>query len=140
MRTTIFKITLAALVISGLSACGTSTAPSAAGHDTPASIDNEAAECILKSPHLQVGTTPDLVLNGVTYTNSHQPDAKSAIEMPIADPGPPPAGSCDGNTEFSFGSGLYDPTGPIGGNPTGHGDLFGMVVPPPVPIDRKSAG
>src|SRR3546814_4397118 len=86
MRTTIFKITLAALVISGLSACGTSTAPSAAGHDTPASIDNEAAECILKSPHLQVGTTPDLVLNGVTYTNSHQPDAKSAIEMPIADP------------------------------------------------------
>src|SRR3546814_7591770 len=97
MRTTIFKITLAALVISGLSACGTSTAPSAAGHDTPASIDNEAAECILKSPHLQVGTTPDLVLNGVTYTNSHQPDAKSAIEMPIADPGPQPAGSCDGN-------------------------------------------
>src|SRR3546814_1649265 len=70
MRTTIFKITLAALVISGLSACGTSTAPSAAGHDTPASIDNEAAECILKSPHLQVGTTPDLVDRKSTRLNS----------------------------------------------------------------------
>src|SRR3546814_16385534 len=54
--------------------------------------------------------------------------------MPIADPGPQPAGSCDGNTEFRFGSGLYDTTGPIGGNPTGHGDLFGMVVPPQVPM------
>src|SRR3546814_16983632 len=36
MRTTIFTITLAALVISGLSACGTSPVPSASGTAPPA--------------------------------------------------------------------------------------------------------
>lgn len=134
---TIFKTTLITLAIAALSACGTSKAPDAQatnGGGTPAIVNTQAAECILDSPHLKVGTTPDLVLNGVAYTHSHQPDAKSPLELPIADPGPQPAGACSGNTEFRFGSGLYDTTGPIGGNPTGHGDLFGMVVPPQVPM------
>ena len=60
MRTTIFKSTLAALVISGLSACGTSTAPSAAGHDTPASIDNEAAECMGGAGYVEDSILPRL--------------------------------------------------------------------------------
>jgi len=62
-----------------------------------------------------------------------------AIERPLANPGPQPAGACRGNTQFRFGTGLYDTTGPLGGNPTGHGDLFGMVVPPQIPqgIDTR---
>ncbi|HET8881989.1 MAG TPA: neutral/alkaline non-lysosomal ceramidase N-terminal domain-containing protein [Solimonas sp.] len=137
-----FKATLTLLALAALSACGTSKAPDTqaanGGGDATDVLETQAAQCVLQSPALKVGTTPDLVIDGVTYTHSHQPDAKSAIEMPIADAGQA-AGACNSNTQFRFGSGLYDTTGPIGGNPTGHGDLFGMVVPPQVPkgIDTR---
>ncbi|NGY03734.1 neutral/alkaline non-lysosomal ceramidase N-terminal domain-containing protein [Solimonas terrae] len=123
-----------------LAACGrssvTGTANGAGAAKTP---DPQAAECILDSPALQVGTTKTLTIAGTIYTNSHQPDAPSAIELPIASAGQPLEAACRGNQQFRFGSGLYDTTGPIGGNPTGHGDMFGMVVPPQVPkgIDTR---
>lgn len=135
---TVFNLTLTVLTLAVLSACGTSKAPDAAsGSGSGQARDvlaTQAAQCVLQSPALKIGATPDLTIDGVTYTNRHQPDAKSAIEMPIANAGPQPAGDCNGNQQFRFGTGLYDTTGPIGGNPTGHGDLFGMVVPPQVPM------
>ncbi|HUP93205.1 MAG TPA: neutral/alkaline non-lysosomal ceramidase N-terminal domain-containing protein [Solimonas sp.] len=120
-----------------LSACGQSQplagqALTPTPEPTPAQLP-AAAACVLHSPLLQVGTSPTLTLDGVTYTNAHQPDAPSAIELPLANVGTQPAGACRGNGQYRFGSGLYDMTGPIGGNPTGHADLFGMVVPPQVP-------
>lgn len=133
---------MAASLALALCACGSSRspdAPSAGGNGGTAVVDTPAAQCVLKSPYLEVGTTPELTIDGVSYTKSHQPDAPSALETPIADAGPQPAGACRGNEQFRFGSGLYDTTGPIGGNPTGHGDMFGMVVPPQVPkgIDTR---
>nr|WP_240954448.1 neutral/alkaline non-lysosomal ceramidase N-terminal domain-containing protein [Solimonas marina] len=41
-------------------------------------------------------------------------------------------GACAGNQGFLFGSGLYDITGPVGGSPTGHADLYGMILPPQI--------
>ncbi|MDB5987103.1 MAG: alkaline ceramidase, partial [Nevskia sp.] len=115
--------------LSLLAACGHSHPVSG---DTPAQLPPQAY-CVLKSPRLQTGTTSDLTIAGVSYTKTHQVDAPSAIELPIAHPGPQPAGTCNGNQQFRFGSGIYDSTGPIGGNPTGHADMFGMVIPPQVP-------
>ncbi|MFI4979497.1 MAG: neutral/alkaline non-lysosomal ceramidase N-terminal domain-containing protein [Nevskiales bacterium] len=127
-------LALAAFGLGGgvlLYGCGSSKPVSGGGSGT-AQLPPQAY-CVLKSPRLQVGTTSDLVIDGVTYTHSHQPDAPSAIELPLANPGPQPAGACNGNGQFRFGSGLYDTTGPIGGNPTGHADMFGMVIPPQAP-------
>ncbi|HZR34361.1 MAG TPA: neutral/alkaline non-lysosomal ceramidase N-terminal domain-containing protein [Nevskia sp.] len=129
------KVWAAGLVMGGaavLGGCGSSspvsgTAGSSGGGQAQLP---PGAMCVLKDPRLGVGATPDLTVGGVTYTRSHQPDAASAVELPLANPGPQPAGSCRGNTQYQFGSGLYDITGPIGGNPTGHADFFGMVVPP----------
>ena len=113
-------------------ACGSSKPVSGGSSGGTAQLP-PGAMCILKSPYLQIGTSTDLVVNGVTYTHTHQPDAPSALELPLANPGPQPAGACRGNTQFRFGSGLYDTAGPIGGDPTGHADFFGEVLPPQVP-------
>ncbi|MFA5939698.1 MAG: neutral/alkaline non-lysosomal ceramidase N-terminal domain-containing protein [Sinimarinibacterium sp.] len=91
--------------------------------------DRAGAACVLVSPLNQVGATQQMSVNGVAYTRSHQPDAPGPLERPIPNPGPQPAGSCRGSTGYRFGSGLYDDTGPIGGDPTGHADLAGMVAP-----------
>ena len=113
-----------------LTACGSSSP--VAGGTTQGQLPPKAY-CVLKSPLLQVGTTSDLTIDGVTYTHTHQPDAPSPIELPIANPGPQPAGACHGNGQYRFGSGLYDTAGPLGGDPTGHADFFGEVLPPQVP-------
>ncbi len=121
-----------------LAACGHSIAPTVAGGAGQGTGQGTAtlpakAYCVLKSPLLQVGASPVLTIDGVTYTTAHQPDAPSPIELPIANPGPQPAGACQGNSSFRYGSGLYDTAGPIGGDPTGHADFFGEVLPPQVP-------
>lgn len=77
-----------------LAGCGSSSAPDAALGVLPA----EAA-CVLESPRLQIG-------KGL--------DAPGKIELPIQ-AGPTPAGACQANDQFRFGSGLYDITGPAGG-------------------------
>lgn len=123
-----------------LAACGRSSLPEgAAAGGAVAAMDTRAAQCVIDDPRRAVGSTPDVVINGVSYSSSHKPDAPGYIDRPLANPGPQPTGACNGNTQYRFGSGLYDTTGPIGGNPTGHGDLFGMVVPPQVPqgIDTR---
>ena len=99
------------------------------GRDADVSADlPESAQCVLRSPTLDVGTRTDLTIDGVTYTNSHLPDAPGTVETPLDNVGPLPQDcSSDG---FRFGSGIYDTTGPIGGQPTGHADLAGMVLPP----------
>jgi len=127
-------VATAALALAGaglLYGCSGSSQPVSGGSATP-QLPSQAY-CVLKSPLLQTGTSAELTIDGVTYTRTHQPDAPSAIEMPLANPGPQPAGACSGNQQFRFGSGIYDTTGPIGGNPTGHADMFGMVIPPQVP-------
>jgi len=114
-----------------LAACGHSS-PVSGGTSAAAQLP-QGAMCVLQSPYLQIGSTSTLTIDGVTYTNTHQPDAPSPIELPIANPGPQPAGACNGNSQFRFGSGLYDTAGPLGGDPTGHADFFGEVLPPQVP-------
>jgi neutral ceramidase len=117
---------------SGSSSSGSSSTGSTSSGGTPAVLPAKAY-CVLQSPRLQIGSSPTLTVDGVTYTNSHQPDAPSPLETPIANPGPQPAGSCNGNKQYRFGTGLYDTTGPLGGDPTGHADFFGEVLPPQVP-------
>jgi neutral ceramidase len=136
IRHTLVSTAACALLISGLAGCGSSKGVSFddGGGNAIDVVNSEAAQCVLQSPALQIGATSDLTIDGVTYTRTHVPDAPSTIETPITNAGPQPAGSCSGNEQFRFGSGIYDTTGPIGGNPTGHGDLFGMVVPPQVPM------
>ncbi|NKF23744.1 neutral/alkaline non-lysosomal ceramidase N-terminal domain-containing protein [Solimonas marina] len=135
------------VLLAALAACGSSqsvSSPDGGSGDGNSSgdatdvVDSAAAQCILDSSALQVGTTADLVIDGTTITKTHQPDAPSALETPIDDAGAA-TGSCAGNEQFRFGTGIYDTTGPIGGNPTGHGDMFGMVVPPQAPkgIDTR---
>jgi neutral ceramidase len=115
-----------------LSACGNSDPGATATSGAGDGVNGRLAQCVLHSPMLDVGSSPELTLHGTTFTTSHQPDAPSAIELPRA--GVPAAtGSCGANDQFRFGSGIYDTTGPLGGNPTGHADMFGMVVPPQVP-------
>lgn len=92
----------------------------------------EGAACVLNSPALAVGASNELTIDGITYTRTHQPDAPGPLELPVIDAGAA-SGSCANNDQFRFGTGLYDTTGPLGGNPTGHADMFGMVVPPQEP-------
>jgi len=122
----------ALLCLTLLAGCGSSSPVSGSG-GSPQPALPPGAMCVLKSPLLQVGTGSTLTVDGVTYTKTHQPDAPSPVELPIANPGPQPAGSCQGNSQFRFGSGLYDTAGPLGGDPTGHADFFGEVLPPQVP-------
>ena len=115
-----------------LAGCGGSSPVSVGGGSSQAQLP-PGAMCVLNSPYRQIGASTTLSIDGITYTYSHQPDAPSPIELPIANPGPQPAGSCQGNSQFRFGSGLYDTAGPLGGDPTGHADFFGEVLPPQVP-------
>ena len=118
---------LAVLPVVLLAGCGGSNSPDGASPGQ-ASLPPEAS-CVLKSPALAIGTTPELTVNGTTYTRSHVPDAPGPLETPRKNVGSV-EGPCRGNDRFRFGSGLYDTTGPIGGQPTGHADLAGMVLPP----------
>lgn len=127
------RLSMSVVMMLLLAACGGANAPQSGAGGATARLP-EGAACVIDSPRLQVGTTPDLVVDGIQYTKTHQPDVASAIETPVAAAGPQPAGSCKGNDRYRFGSGLYDTTGPIGGNPTGHADLFGNVLPTQVPI------
>jgi neutral ceramidase len=122
------------LGVMALSACSGANAPQAPASGGDGTKLPEGAVCVINSARLQVGTQPDLVIDGTKYTAAHQPDAASTIETPISNAGPQPAGSCSGNDRYRFGSGLYDTTGPIGGNPTGHADMFGNVLPTQVPM------
>jgi len=90
----------------------------------------DKATCVLNSPYLAIGTTPDLFLNGTQITASHQADAPSPLELPIPNPGPQPPGACNGNAQYRFGSGIYDITGPIGGP---HAAMIGMANPAQIP-------
>lgn len=112
-----------------LAGCGGSNSPSGSPSSPQAALPPEAS-CVLESPALAVGTTPELTVNGTTYTRSHVPDAPGPLETPRKNVGPAPEGPCRDSKRFRFGSGLYDTTGPIGGQPTGHADLAGMVLPP----------
>lgn len=124
--------TLAALVGLALTAtvvgCGNSAPPSTL-QPVAVSLPTQAS-CVLKSPKLAVGSTPELSISGVRLTEAHRPDAPGPLELPLSKPGPQPAGACRGQQRYQFGTGLYDTTGPIGGNTTGHADLAGMVLPP----------
>lgn len=118
------------LIAAALASCGDSSpVQNRASVPTQAALPPKA-ECVLNSPRLQVGASPELTLSGVTYTRTHQPDAPSALELPLRNAGPQPAGPCKGNARYRFGSGLYDTTGPIGGNVAGHADMAGNVLPP----------
>lgn len=112
-----------------LAGCGGSNSPDGAPSSPQAALPPEAS-CVLESPALALGTTPELTVNGTTYTRSHVPDAPGPLETPRENVGPAPEGPCRDSKRFRFGSGLYDTTGPIGGQPTGHADLAGMVLPP----------
>lgn len=109
----------------GNTATGSSSSPASVGVALPA-----AAQCTLASPYLKIGTTPDLFIGGTQYTASHRPDAPGPLETPIASAGPQPAGACRGNTQYRFGSGLYDITGPIGGE---HAGMVGMANTAQIP-------
>lgn len=114
------------------SACGSSKPVAPGGGSGSGARLPEGAACVLNSPALAVGTSNELTIDGVTYTRTHRPDAPGPLELPAVDAGAA-SGSCANNDQFRFGTGLYDTTGPIGGNPTGHADMFGMVVPPQEP-------
>ena len=103
----------------------TGTTPTGATVTLPAK-----AYCVINSPYLQIGATPDLFIDGVQQTDSHQPDAASPLELPIDNPGAQPAGACKGNTQYRFGSGIYDITGPIGGP---HAAMVGMANTAQIP-------
>ncbi|MEK6807073.1 MAG: neutral/alkaline non-lysosomal ceramidase N-terminal domain-containing protein [Pseudomonadota bacterium] len=95
----IFSLALAGLLLIGCrnSAPGgaTSTGPSAPAVD--GLVDNTRAQCVLNSPYLEVGKGLDA-------------PGRIADDTPAVTP---VAGTCAGNTQFRFGSGLYDITGVI---------------------------
>lgn len=125
-------LSVAAGLVLATAACSRSSAP-ANGIPPPPPAESllpAKAACVLNSPKLQVGSTTELVVNGVRHSDSHRPDAPGPLELPLARPGPQPEGACRGNPRYQFGTGLYDTTGVIGGNTTGHADLAGMVLPP----------
>ncbi|HEY1077994.1 MAG TPA: neutral/alkaline non-lysosomal ceramidase N-terminal domain-containing protein [Fontimonas sp.] len=81
-----------------LSACGSSTAPSGTGGGGVSGVfvDRQLAQCTLRSPYLSVGA-------GL--------DAPGRLEVDV--PAVGKASSCADNREFRFGSGLYDITGVV---------------------------
>lgn len=92
---------LACTLVLALAACGNSTPSSsglpAAGTRTATLAEPVLAQCVAKSPYLKVG-------EGL--------DAPGRLEFDVS-AGPQPAGACKGNTQFRFGSGLYDITGVV---------------------------
>jgi neutral ceramidase len=81
-----------------LGGCGNSTPLSGTGGADGGLAQNPLAQCVLRSPLLEIGA-------GL--------DAPGRIEIDVA-PGPQPAGVCQGNTAFRFGSGIHDVTGVVG--------------------------
>ncbi|MGH8458474.1 MAG: neutral/alkaline non-lysosomal ceramidase N-terminal domain-containing protein, partial [Nevskiales bacterium] len=73
--------------------------------------DNRLAQCTRNSPFLQIGA-------GL--------DAPGRLEIPVT-AGAQPAGVCRNNTQFRFGPGLYDITGPVA-NTSGMGWEFPFQV------------
>lgn len=95
------RLLLGISLLTALAGCGDSTLDSAAtapGSRLPGAIAEPLlAKCVAQSPFLKVG-------EGL--------DAPGRLEMPVT-AGPQPAGACKGNTQFRFGSGLYDITGVV---------------------------
>ena len=87
---------LACTLVLALAACGNSAPTSsglpAVGTGTATLAEPVLAQCVAKSPYLKVG-------EGL--------DAPGRLEFDVS-AGPQPAGACKGNTQFRFGSGLYD--------------------------------
>lgn len=74
--------------------------------------DQRLAQCVRSSPLLQIGA-------GL--------DAPGRLEIPVT-PGPQPSGNCRDNTQFRFGSGIYDITGVIANNTgMGYEDLMHIL-------------
>ncbi|HSW13659.1 MAG TPA: neutral/alkaline non-lysosomal ceramidase N-terminal domain-containing protein [Solimonas sp.] len=85
------------LLLTALTACsGRSSAPEAGAGGSAAVTDRQRAQCVMKSPYLQVGA-------GL--------DAPGRLEVPVPAVGLP--ATCKGNTQFRFGSGIYDITGVV---------------------------
>lgn len=96
------KRLLSALALLGLAACGDSGLGRGNGGGGSTVIPTTVAEprlaqCVAESPYRKVG-------EGL--------DAPGRLEMD-APRGAEPAGPCQGNTQFRFGSGLYDITGVV---------------------------
>ena len=90
------NLVLLALVACGDSPLGSSVVSTAAA--LPAAVAEPVlAKCVAQSPYLKVG-------DGL--------DAPGRLEMPVT-VGTEPASACRGNTQFRFGSGLYDITGVV---------------------------
>ena len=95
--------------------CGSSQAPG--GGVTPPVVTNglfadpRLAACVMNSPFLKVG-------EGL--------DAPGTLDVPVT-AGAQPAGACQNNKEFLFGSGLYDVTGPVA-NTSGMGWEYPLQV------------
>ncbi|MEL0027974.1 MAG: hypothetical protein VW625_04810, partial [Perlucidibaca sp.] len=103
-----------ALVGGVLTGCDHAESP-ASGTTAPgvASVATRA-QCLLKNPVLGLGSEPDMRVNGMTYTLSHEPDAPGEPELAPQHVGRV-SGACAAAKSYRFGSGLYDTTGPIGG-------------------------
>ena len=95
------KRLLSALALLGLAACGDSglgRGSDGGGAVIPTTVaEPRLAQCVAASPYRKVG-------EGL--------DAPGRLEMD-APRGAEPAGPCQGNTQFRFGSGLYDITGVV---------------------------
>lgn len=109
---------VAVLAAATVVACGVSNDPEdpalepQAGPPRPVAMDSRRAECVLKSPYRQVGAGIDA------------PGNKLEVDAP---PAGRAAGPCGNNTQFRFGSGLHDITGPVA-NTSGMGWEYPLQV------------
>lgn len=99
---TLWQRGLALSLVLTLAACGSSkpggsSLPPTATPAVTAVAEPVLAQCIAKSPFLKVG-------DGL--------DAPGRLDFDVT-AGPQPVGACKGNTQFRFGSGLYDVTGVV---------------------------
>jgi neutral ceramidase len=103
-----------ATVVLTLAACGVSTPPDAdvAARAASPRLDAGGASCVLNSPYLQVGSEIDA------------PGQRLEVDGPAAGR---PGGACGANTQFRFGSGLHDITGPVA-NTSGMGWEYPLQV------------
>ncbi len=81
-----------------LTACSQGLDPAAAALPQAALADPARAQCVVRSPRLQVGAGRD---------------ASGRLEAPLSTPVGAASGACSGNTRFRFGSGLHDVTGVV---------------------------
>jgi len=104
-----FAIGLLAAVVAGR---GDSEPAVVAPRAAAPSMDTTRAECVLASPYLQVGAGIDA------------PGQRLEVDGPM--PGRP-TGPCGASTQFRFGSGLHDITGPVA-NTSGMGWEYPLQV------------